>query len=249
MFTLRRIIQSVQRRGREAGHLLFFWRSNYRWLYRNRHLRMDANEQVNDKRRRDFHKDRYEFAVAHVLKAGLAHDNVLDAACGTGYGCDILKKLRPSRILGVDICPDTVAYAEAKYGDSICCFTESNVTFLKEIGDDAFDLVTSFETIEHINDPRMFLSNVARTMKGGGMLIISTPNAWGLTKDHDIDFDFALFIDHLEREFEVIETFVQNSGCMDLWINRGAPRRIEILTEENKADAECYIAVCRKKQS
>jgi len=41
---------------------LMFWKPDLIWLYRNRYLRMDANQQINDKKRREFHLDRYEFS-------------------------------------------------------------------------------------------------------------------------------------------------------------------------------------------
>jgi len=40
----------------------------------------------------------------------------------------------------------------------------------------SFDVVVSFETIEHVKSPRAFLAESKRVLKQGGLLILSTPN-------------------------------------------------------------------------
>lgn len=239
------IIRFVIHKLVDISKLLLFWKPHFLWLYKNRYLRMDANEPINDKRRRLFHIDRYEF-TANYLKDKIKEGSIiLDAACGTGYGSDILKKVNAGQIIGVDICPDTVKYANSKYGDKRCVFKVSNVMEMNEFQDEMFDAVVSFETIEHIDQPLVFLKNINRILKKKGILIISTPNKWGLTKDHMFDYDYALLKAHLESFFNIEESYTQNSG-MELRINRGAPRRLVKATTENIEQAECFIAVCKK---
>lgn len=43
------------------------------------------------------------------------------------------------------------------------------------------DLCTAFEIIEHFEEPQPFLKEVARVLKPGGMLVLSTPNAKSIT--------------------------------------------------------------------
>ena len=208
---------------------------------------MDANEPLFDKMRREFHLDRYRFAVSQVKEKQYACSVILDAACGTGYGADFLKQLEPKTILGIDISSETVEYANNKYGSASCSFRTCDIMEMSDIEDSLFDVVTSFETIEHIDEPIVFLKNIERVMKDDGTLIISTPNKWGPTKDHKFDYDYDLFRDHLERYFHIQDIFIQNSGCMELWTNRNAPRRIEKANSDVIDMAECFIAVCRKK--
>ena len=47
--------------------------------------------------------------------------------------------------------------------------------------DEAFDLVVSLETLEHVPDPHRGLRELVRVTKGGGRLIITTPNYLSLT--------------------------------------------------------------------
>lgn len=244
---MHKIVKAIVYRIKDLSRLLFFWKPDFIWLYKNRFLRMDANEPINDERRRFFHKDRYEFAANYLKDMKKDDLFILDAACGTGYGSDILKKAHPQQIIGIDICQKTVAYANKKYGNRQCIFKTCDITDLKDFMDEMFDSIVSFETIEHIEHPIVFLNNLNRVLKKEGILIISTPNKWGLTKDHKFDYDYELLRDHLERFFDIEDIYVQNSGCMELWTNRGAPRRLlRATTPENIEQAECFIAIAKK---
>src|SRR4029078_7983903 len=45
-----------------------------------------------------------------------------------------------------------------------------------------FDLITCMEVIEHVADPAAFVGALAKRLAPGGLLIMSTPNATGLSK-------------------------------------------------------------------
>lgn len=240
-----RILRGLKNRSKEFSRLWRFWKPNFLWLYKNRYLRMDANVATNDKRRRLFHLDRYEFAAGYLKDIRLKDPVILDAACGTGYGSDILKKINPKMIVGLDISQDAIDYATKKYGNDRCSFKACDILEMAGIEDGSLDAVVSFETIEHIDNPMGFLANINRVLKKGGILIISTPNRWGITKDHKFDYNYELLRDHLERFFKIESIYVQNSGCMELWTNKGAPRRLVRAEPENIEQAECFIAVCK----
>jgi len=99
---------------------------------------------------------------------------VLDIASGSGYGTALLAS-SASHVVGVDVDKDAVQYAKSNY-------QLKNVDFILGSGvkiplkDDTFDVVVSFETIEHIEDYRTFLSEVKRVLKPDGLFILSTPN-------------------------------------------------------------------------
>lgn len=243
---MNRILRGLINRFRDVCKLWRFWKPHFLWLYKNRSLRMDANEPLYDKRRRLFHIDRYEFAVEYLKDKNKDGLTILDAACGTGYGSDILRRLKPKYIIGLDICPKAVKYAKNKYGNRRCVFQISDIANMNGFKEEMFDAVVSFETIEHIRQPIIFLKNINRVLKKEGILIISTPNKWGSTKDHKFDYDYNLLKDHIERFFKTEDIYVQNSGSMDLWINRGMPRRLVKANKENIEQAECFIAVCKK---
>jgi ubiquinone/menaquinone biosynthesis C-methylase UbiE len=116
------------------------------------------------------HVERYTFAAGFVQKG----DRVLDIACGTGYGSDLLRTRCQAYVTGVDVSAGAVAEAKRVYGDG-----HGNgylVGTMAEFAALPFDVVVSFETIEHIQDDMAALANLRRLLKPGGTLILSTPN-------------------------------------------------------------------------
>ncbi|MBF6025982.1 class I SAM-dependent methyltransferase [Lysobacter niastensis] len=115
------------------------------------------------------HLHRYYFAKR--LVAGL---DVLDVACGEGYGSDIISKAARS-VVGVDIAPDAVMHASARYAGDNLRFVEASAASLP-FADAQFDAVVSFETIEHHDKHEEMMAEVRRVLKPDGILIISSPN-------------------------------------------------------------------------
>lgn len=212
------------------------------WLYANRSERMDANVCFFEASRREFHLSRYGFAAAYVEGKAVA-----DIACGTGYGCAHLKQEgRAKSVVGVDIDAEAIKYAGNTYGDEY-------VTFRQASGHDSgletagFDVITSFETIEHLHDDVALLGEFSRVLRRGGTLVISTPNQWPCkTHPHHVrEYDRKSFEAVLSAHFEVLELHNQNSGSSSPF-NREQAAGIVATTDDNQNLAECFIAVCRK---
>lgn len=117
------------------------------------------------------HMHRYS-AVAPLLSGKV----VLDAACGTGYGSYILAR-NAKQVIGIDIDPETVAYAKEKYTADGLEFREMSIDSL-QFPDAFFDAVISFETIEHVSEElqHIFLEQVRRVLKPDGFFVVSTPD-------------------------------------------------------------------------
>ncbi|MDQ6914829.1 MAG: class I SAM-dependent methyltransferase, partial [Actinomycetota bacterium] len=113
------------------------------------------------------HLARYLFAAP--LARGRA---VLDAACGEGYGTDLLARAGAVSAVGIDVDPAAVEHARARYGHG---FRQADVVELP-FEDGAFQLVVSFETIEHVADPARAVAELRRVLATDGVLIVSTPN-------------------------------------------------------------------------
>jgi ubiquinone/menaquinone biosynthesis C-methylase UbiE len=99
---------------------------------------------------------------------------VLDIASGSGYGSFELAKAA-KQVTGVDISEDAVAYAKQTYPAANLEFLVGSGTAIP-LPDDAVDVVVTFETIEHIEDYRLFLKEIRRVLRPGGLAIVSTPN-------------------------------------------------------------------------
>lgn len=113
------------------------------------------------------HVQRYRFAVPHVHGR-----RVLDIACGEGYGTAALAVSGATQVIGVDVSPETCAHARSKYGVDARIGSAEAIP----LADASVDAVVSFETIEHLEQPEVFLNECHRVLAPGGCLIISTPN-------------------------------------------------------------------------
>jgi 2-polyprenyl-3-methyl-5-hydroxy-6-metoxy-1,4-benzoquinol methylase len=115
------------------------------------------------------HIARYSWAAQ--LAAGV---DVLDAGCGTGYGTAILAAAGPGRLLAVDVAEEAIALTEAA--------TEGRAEVARAdlralpFDDDCVDLVVCFEVIEHLENSSQAIDELARVLRPGGVLLISSPN-------------------------------------------------------------------------
>ncbi len=144
-------------------------------LREGRGLHMDMLREAG--RRSDAHVARYALAAGFVRR----HDRVLDAACGLGYGAAVIGALSTARsVIGLDSDPAAVAYARANFvGDGAHReFVEGDCHDLSRFGEGTFDMVVSFETLEHLREPGAFLAHAARMLRPGGRLVASVPNDW-----------------------------------------------------------------------
>lgn len=119
----------------------------------------------------DEHIYRYIFATSLTK-----NKVVLDVACGTGYGVSYMAEKGAREVIGVDISAIAANYARERFskdnGASFICANAIKLPFV----DNVFDVVVSFETIEHIRQYRKFLEECRRVLKENGLLICSTPN-------------------------------------------------------------------------
>jgi 2-polyprenyl-3-methyl-5-hydroxy-6-metoxy-1,4-benzoquinol methylase len=101
--------------------------------------------------------------------------NVLDAACGYGYGSALIREAGSS-VTGVDLSREAIAYARTRYLRPSIKFQEMDATDLK-FDRNTFDTVVSIETFEHLPPEKTecFLASVRRVLKPGGILVLSTP--------------------------------------------------------------------------
>jgi 2-polyprenyl-3-methyl-5-hydroxy-6-metoxy-1,4-benzoquinol methylase len=114
-----------------------------------------------------------EHLVRYRLAAHFAPGRrVLDAGSGEGYGTAMLAAAGAASATGVDVDEQSIAHAGKRYGPM---FKRADVSALP-FEDRAFDLITCFETIEHLEDDAAALCEFRRALAHDGLLIISTPN-------------------------------------------------------------------------
>ena len=118
----------------------------------------------------------YEHFHRYVLAARwCANKRTLDAACGEGYGSALLAD-SASSVEGVDISEQAIAHARQRYGQlEGAGFHVADCTTLP-FGDNEFDRVVSFETLEHLEAHDELLAEFRRVLKPDGFLILSSPD-------------------------------------------------------------------------
>jgi SAM-dependent methyltransferase len=121
------------------------------------------------------HVERYKWAAERVS------GQVLDAACGSGYGSALLSA--NAKVTAVDRDPAAVAQTLAAAPRATAVQVDLP---LLPFADASFDFVVSFETVEHVPDDRALLREFRRVLKPSGGLLISTPNG-ALTADAAAD--------------------------------------------------------------
>jgi SAM-dependent methyltransferase len=101
-----------------------------------------------------------------------ADRDVLEAGCGEGYGADLIADVARS-VVALDYDELTVAHVRARYPR--VDVRHGNLAALP-LPDASVDVVVNFQVIEHLWDQPQFVSECARVLRPGGVLLVSTPN-------------------------------------------------------------------------
>jgi SAM-dependent methyltransferase len=158
------------------------------------------------------HWHRYLFARDHC-----GGKVVLDVASGEGYGAARLAEVAV-RVVGVDADPAAVVHAAATYRRDNLEFRAGPAEKIPVEGEAVFDLVVSFETIEHLDTEAQerFVAEVRRLLKPAGRLIVSTPNKRTYTDApgysnpfHRREFYEDEFAELLRRRFRHVRLLAQ----------------------------------------
>ena len=155
------------------------------------------------------HVARYRFAQAFC-----AGRRVADIACGSGYGMTILREVA----------------AEVDGYDRLALCGNIIIDLETEAWARDYDVVVSFETIEHLANPRFFLENVARTST---RLVVSSPigEFKGYNPHHKQTWELPEFKAIVEERF-TCTYFYQSAGT---------------ISQDPGSSIDFAIAVCDRK--
>lgn len=180
----------------------------------------------------------YEHLHRYFSAAALVKDkNILDIACGEGYGSSILAK-NAKTVTGIDIDPESIKWATETYGSkhlnlNFICGNAGSIP----VNDNLFDVVVSYETIEHLDIAlqQTFLKEIKRVLRPGGILIISTPDKQNYTdrynhinKFHLHEFYRLEFIEFLKQYFTHTEIFDQGYQITSIISNTASEKEDNI---------------------
>jgi len=157
------------------------------------------------------HLGRYRFACSRIESGGM----VLDAACGSGYGSAILAQCA-ERVVGVDVSADAIDHAREHFQRENVDFIRADLAAPLRLPDASFDAVASFETIEHVRDQGLMLSEFRRLLKPGGTLIVSSPDrdvitgkAQEVNEFHVAELSKPEFVELIGEYFRIDELYGQ----------------------------------------
>ncbi|MEM6933755.1 MAG: glycosyltransferase, partial [Pseudomonadota bacterium] len=145
---------------------------------------------------------------------------VLDIASGEGYGAWILSQTADS-VDGVELDYATVEHAKERYKSEKISFVQGDCRSIP-FEETTFDLITCFETVEHIEEHDQLLDELKRVLKPDGILLISTPEIERYNKSspdnpfHAKELSLDQFEDAISSRFENVAICGQRMSVASL---------------------------------
>lgn len=193
----------------------------------------------------DEHLVRYELAKEIIAARG-GVEKILEAACGSGYGSKILAETGAQKVVAIDISPETIQSAKELYSAPNIKYVLGDVKNIKE-ENNSFDFITSFETIEHVDDPGLFLKELKRVLKDDGLAIISTPNSEVFGEKnpfHLKEFSRSEFMELIGKYFRYFKIIEQGNGLASFIKGGAGETKMNKLCDLNNFKPLYFIAVC-----
>jgi ubiquinone/menaquinone biosynthesis C-methylase UbiE len=118
------------------------------------------------------HMARYQLAAPYCKGK-----RILDVACGEGYGSYALRQLGAAAVDGVDNSQQAITNAQALFAMPGISFHLHDAESVDELFPETrFDIIVCLETIEHLSDPKRFLSVIKKLAGKDAVIIVTCPN-------------------------------------------------------------------------
>jgi SAM-dependent methyltransferase len=114
---------------------------------------------------------------------------ILEVGCGTGHNFPMLEQFGTVEAIEVD--PAAREIAEHRLGRAV---GSAPLPALDGVADASFDIIGSFDVIEHIADDAAALAGIARCLKPGGKFVMTVPAHQWMWSAHDV-------VNHHQRRY------------------------------------------------
>lgn len=132
-------------------------------------------QQVLLKETADVRKKKIHIPRAQRLKKIVPKGKLLELGCAVGYFLEVAQEVGEWQLYGVEANKQSADYVRQKLNIEIYAGLLEKLSLPANF----FDVIVSFEVIEHITNPLEVVSNCYSILKKGGYLLISTPNIAG----------------------------------------------------------------------
>lgn len=113
---------------------------------------------------------KYIDTIASLAKSD--NSKILDVGCGSGKVIGLLRAKGLKNLYGVDISRLFIANAKKKGNKKVYKYDGTNLPFKNN----SFDVIGSFNVLEHTQDPEGFIVDQIKKTKKGGYIIVACPN-------------------------------------------------------------------------
>lgn len=139
---------------------------------------------------------------------------ILDYGCGAGYGVMTISE-HAKEAIGVDINQQIIDYCNERYRKVNVSFKKVKAEYPLPYENGVFDIIVSFQVIEHLPDVQRYLYELKRLLKDKGLLFITTPNRcfrlvpfekpWN--PEHIREYSYKSLNNELRRSFGEVRIF------------------------------------------
>jgi 2-polyprenyl-3-methyl-5-hydroxy-6-metoxy-1,4-benzoquinol methylase len=141
----------------------------------------------------------------------IENKKVLDIPCGSGWGLTMCQFVA-DKIIGAEYGNELIGYAGWTYGLNI---QKADMRLKLPFQDNEFDVVLCYEGLEHINynDGHVFIKEVKRITKPGGLFIGTTPNCMIEETQHLAEGEHQCL--YSEKDLRIILGILSNNILID----------------------------------
>lgn len=194
------------------------------------------------------HLARYRWAAQYTQGF-----RVLDAATGCGYGAALLRESGAREVIGIDRAVEAITWANERYVSPGVAFHQLELSCLTVERLGQFDVIVSFETLEHLLDPHAVVAVFRSLLAPGGQLLCSVPSEYyrdNANPYHLSQFELSSFREMLAGHFPVValweQRFLLGSDIAPADQSGITPPSLleHLKPEPQKGVPDCYLARC-----